>query len=257
MTLSDEIKKNRPKRRWLLRLMVLLGIAGGGYWASRNNSSKYVIVSAPPEIRIHQGRFFPVGHQTFRARNDAERRAYRSVVLPKGVEIPRGESVFETREDLDRALFRILRDAVDHSLRTSDPDGGADQAEAYLGQMEALTGVSDRQAQSLKDMAKEIDFLEGKRLVRKTSQDLSLAGKHFARARKSGHHEAAEWEARLAAALRVLNASLWQPKRADSTASAADLPLEAERHPPVSTSTSTLAEESVTDAFDLPEWLRP
>lgn len=142
-----EPKAPRRKIRFVRILVFLLVVgvlAAGVYGASWLNARRYFLVVGATEVQVHKGRMLPVGHEPFVPFDADLRRAYRALPLPGGLKLPRGETVFDDRVQLDQALYRILVDAAEHAL-AQDNARTSELLQHYIEQLKTLPGTNVRQ----------------------------------------------------------------------------------------------------------------
>jgi hypothetical protein len=157
----------KPKKRgirWkrLFWTFVVLGaIAGGVYAASYINERRYFLIVTETEVKVAKGRMLPVGHAPFVPSDVDLRRAYQSFPLPGGIKLPRGETAFTDRVELDQALFRVLKDSIAYSL-SEDNRRTPELVQIYLRQIRAIPGTSVSQQLELAALARDAEYVEAR-----------------------------------------------------------------------------------------------
>lgn len=152
----------RPQRgvRWrrIFGTLLALALVGGGvYVASWLNARRYFLIVEATEVRVARGRMLPVGHQPFVPVEPELRRAYESFPLPGGIKLPRGESTFDDRVELDQALFRVLKDAIAFSLMEENRRT-TELVARYLKQVKAIPGTSVAQQLELASLERDAAY---------------------------------------------------------------------------------------------------
>ena len=180
--------------RVLVALLVLGLVAGGVYAASWLNARRYFLVVKATEVEIHKGRKLPVGHEPFVPFESSLRDAYRPVPLPGGFELPRGETVFDDRVQLDQALYRILVDAAEFALAQNNART-SELVEQYLEQLKALPGTNVQQQQELQQLERAAGIVEARGYMAKARALLEQAERLFRQAAAGAGATAGEGQA--------------------------------------------------------------
>lgn len=207
--------------RWgrILGTLVFLGIgAAGAYGASMWNARRYFLIVDATEVRVAKGRMLPVGHEPFVPADPALKRAYRSFPLPGGIKLPRGETTFEERIDLDQALFRVLKDALAFSL-SADNRRSQELIAAYLEQLRAIPGTSLAQQLELGALEREAAYHDAEQQLSEGIARLKEAARLFHESAKGQGTRARDGELRA----RVLDAELARLSTGDLAALARGL----------------------------------
>jgi hypothetical protein len=144
--------------RMFVTLIVLVVGGAGLYVASWLNSRRYFLVVGPAEARVAKGRMLPIGHEPFVPNETELRRAYEPFTLPSGINVPRGETTFTDRIELDQALFRLLKDCIGFTLSRDDRTTPA-LVEKYLRQLRAIPGTSVSQQIELGALERDAAFV--------------------------------------------------------------------------------------------------
>jgi hypothetical protein len=185
--------------RWgrILTSMIILAIAGAAlYGASWLNSRRYYLIVGATEVRVAKGRMLPVGHEAFIAREPDLRRAYEPFPLPGGINVPRGETTFIDRVELDQALFRLLKDCIGYTL-SKDDRSAPESIEKYLLQIRAIPGTSVSQQIELQTLERDAAFVGARHKMSEGLTSLKDAVRMFRESAKgaSGRNSDAETRA--------------------------------------------------------------
>lgn len=148
-------------RRLLWTVLVLALGAGGLYAASWLNARRLYLIVGPTEVTTEKGRMLPMGHEPFVPQDVELRRAYQSFPLPGGIKVPRGETVFSDRVELDQAIFRLLKDAIGYAL-SEDSRRTPELVQRYLRQIKAIPGTSVSQQLELADLERDAQYVEAR-----------------------------------------------------------------------------------------------
>ena len=240
---ETEAPPAKPRRiRWrrILGTLLFLALAGAGvYGASWFNARRYFLVVDATEVKIRKGRMLPVGHEAFVPADPALRKAYQPFPLPGGMKLPRGESVFDDRVELDQAIFRILEDALEFSL-AADNARTPELTAKYLQQIRALPGLNAQQQVRIAKLARDAIYVEARGFSDEAERLLDKAEQGFAESAKGHgggqHKDGAVRAGRIRAALRVLREGAPAP--------------ESEVEVPVSTPPPALPGTSTTTSTD-------
>lgn len=200
--MADKTKIETPKRgiRWkrIFGTLLFLGLAGGGlYAASWFNAQRYFMIVEATEVRIAKGRMLPVGHEPFIPLQPELRRAYETFPLPSGMNVPRGETTFSDRVELDQALFRILKDSIAFSL-SEDNRRTPELVSRYLKQIKAIPGTSPSQQLDLSALERDAAYQEARQRMNDgiaTLKESSRLFRESAKGQGSRAHDG-EWRAR-------------------------------------------------------------
>ncbi len=187
-------------------LIVLAALAGGAYLAAWLNARRFYVVVEETRVRIGQGRMFPFGWEPLVPNDPALRRAYESFSLPGGMKLPRGETVYTERVELDQALYRLLEDAAQFTL-TADNRRTPGLVRRYLEQLRALPGLTAVQQRAIVELERDADFVGARALAAEATAQLAEAAALYRSAARgsSGRHPDAEARAaHLEQSLRVL-----------------------------------------------------
>lgn len=194
----DKPRKKLKIGRIFATLLVLALIGAGAYGASWLNARRYFLIVDATEVRVGKGRMLPVGHEPFQPADPALRKAYQPFPLPGGMKLPRGETVFDDRVQLDQSLYRMLRDAAEYSM-AADNARTAELTTQYIEQLEALPGLTAQQQAKLKELERDATYVEARGYLQRGRENLKKAAQLFRESAKgaSGRHR--DGEARAAA----------------------------------------------------------
>lgn len=225
---SGEVETPRRRVRFG-RILVLLGIlalaAGGLYVAAWVNAGRYYLVVEEDRVGVYRGRMLPVGREPFVPSDPALRQAYEGFPLPETAHLPRGESIYTERTELDQALFRLLRDAAEQTL--GEGEGRAPELGVrYLEQMKALPGVNVAQQTEVARLERDARYVQAEVWAARAEADLLQAAAAF-RASARGEGRFRDGEAR-AARLEEALARLKGAEEAVGAPAALPKPAEAE-----------------------------
>lgn len=169
----------KPKLRVgrIFGVLLVLGVgAAGAYAASWLNAHRYFLVVTPGEARVQRGRMFPVGSEPYFPEDPLLRRAYGPIELPGGLGLSPGETRFDERADLDDAVRRLLKRAMEHVLN-KPTDRTPVLAAAYLSQLEALPGASVTEEKELDGLRRAARRAEAQLLLSRAKGNLEQAAK--------------------------------------------------------------------------------
>jgi hypothetical protein len=219
--MADKTKDKSAKRgvRWgrILFTFLFLGAAGAGlYVASWFNARRYFMIVGATEVSVAKGRMLPVGHEPFVPGEVELRRAYEPFPLPSGISLPRGETMFSDRVELDQALFRVLKDSIAYSL-SEDNRRTAELVGRYLKQIKAIPGTSVSQQLELVTLERDASYQDARQHLTEGVTALKEAARLFresARGQGARSHDG-EWRARaIEAAIDKLGAAVTSPSDA-------------------------------------------
>jgi hypothetical protein len=192
--MSDNKPANTAKRgiRWgrMFWTLVILALIGGGLYASSwFNARRYFLLVGESEVRVAKGRMLPIGHEPFIPQEIDLRRAYQSFPLPSGIKVPRGETMFSDRVELDQALFRLLKDAIAFSLM-EDNRRTPELVQLYMKQIKSIPGTSVAQQLELAQLERDSQYVEARQQLGDAIKNLKEASRLFREsARGQGGHE--------------------------------------------------------------------
>lgn len=221
--------------RWgrLFATLIVLAIAGGSlYVASWMNARRYFLIVGPTEVRIAKGRMLPVGFELFVPKEPELRKAYEMFALPSGINVPRGETTFTDRVELDQALFRLLKDCIGFALSRDDRSTPA-QVEKYLAQIRAIPGTSVSQQIELGHLSRDAAYVSARHKLDEAVAGLKEAARMFRESAKGADGAARDGETRANA----IEAAILRIEAKDAPRQEARAPLDAHTS---TTATSTV-----------------
>ncbi|HMK72567.1 MAG TPA: IF-2 protein [Myxococcaceae bacterium] len=180
-------------RRLLVTLLVLaLGFVVCVLLA-RDNARSYSLKLEGGKLIVQKGRMLPWGSAPYRPTDTALAEAYAPIDLgsstPAAVETDR----FDDRDDLDRALFRILETAARPKLLSEDTRV-VSEGMGLLRRMDRLQGASEEQKRTLHALQLEvaydqarIRFEEARRAVSEGLVQLRIAADSPTRRARAAH----------------------------------------------------------------------
>ena len=180
-------------RRLLVTLLVLALAAIVCVLLARDNARTFSLKMEEGKLVVQKGRLLPWGSAPYRPADPALAEAYAPVdlggVSPGTAEMER----FEDRDELDRALFRILEQAARPKLLSEDTQVVA-SGMALLRRMGRLQGATDEQRRTLRalelDVAYDqarIRFEDARRAVAEGLSQLRIAADSPTRRARAAH----------------------------------------------------------------------
>jgi len=180
-------------RRLLVTLLVLALAAVVCVLLARDNARTYSLKLEGGKLTVQKGRMLPWGSAPYRPSDPALAEAYAPIDLggavPTGVDTDR----FDDRDDLDRALFRILEQAARPKLLADDTRVVA-EGMGLLRRMDRLQGASEEQKRTLRALQLEvaydqarIRFEEARRAVSEGLAQLRIAADSPTRRARAAH----------------------------------------------------------------------
>ncbi|HXX32410.1 MAG TPA: IF-2 protein [Myxococcaceae bacterium] len=180
-------------RRLLVTLLVLALAGVVCVLLARDNARTFSLRMEGTKLIVQKGRMLPWGSAPYRPSDGALAEAYAPVELggnaPAGVDAER----FEDRDELDRALFRILEQAARPKL-LADDTRVVSEGMTLLRRMERLQGASDEQKHTLRTLQLEvaydqarIRFEEARRAVAEGLAQLRIAADSTTRRARVAH----------------------------------------------------------------------
>jgi hypothetical protein len=152
--------------RALMRLVVtLLVLALGGavaFLLSQLNARTFTLAVESRHLVVMKGRMLPWGAVPFRPSDLGLVDTYAPIPL-EGHDVPRSllEQRYTERDELDRALFSQL-EALARPRIASDEPRRVERGVYYLRRAERLTGLSEEQRTSLKQMLAEVAYYQAR-----------------------------------------------------------------------------------------------
>lgn len=240
-------EQSTPKKRsfrWgrMLATLIILGLAGGGlYVASWLNARRYFLVVGATEVRIAKGRMLPVGFEPYIPNEVELRRAYETFPLPSGINVPRGETTFTDRVELDQALFRLLKDCLGYTL-SKDDRATATLVDKYLHQIRAIPGTSVSQQIELGALERDASYVTARQKLDEAIAGLKEAARMFRDSAKGAGGATGDGDAR--AAIIETAVERLEAKATKDAKDAKDAARHDENKTPPTTRTSTNAATS-------------
>ena len=183
--MEEESTSPAPKRSYLplsrrtvTIAIVVAVLAVVTYLASLYNNQKYFLIVETGHVRVARGSFLPFGSEAYIPRDPRLIKAYRSVLLPTGMELPDGSSTFMDRVQLDQALYRLIKDLVEYSLQKDD-ERTQELVTKYLDQIDALPGLNPQQQLSVLQLRRDAGYVEARALLSKARSLLVAAEDKF------------------------------------------------------------------------------
>jgi hypothetical protein len=180
--------------RRLLVTLLLLALAGVVcVLLARDNARTFSLKTEGGRLVVQKGRMLPWGSAPYRPADPSLAEVYAPIDLG-GAAVGASESErFDERDDLDRALFRILEQAARPKLLSDDTRVVA-EGMALLRRMDRLTGVTEEQKRTLRglqlDVAYDqarIRFEDARRAVSEGLSQLRIAADSPTRRARAAH----------------------------------------------------------------------
>lgn len=152
--------------RALTRLVVtvlVLAMAGAvGFLLSQLNARTFTLEVESGQLVVMKGRMLPWGAVPFRPSDPGLADTYAPIPL-EGHDVPRRilEERYTERDELDRALFPEL-EALARPRIASDEPQRVERGVYYLRRAERLTGLSEEQRTSLKQLLAEVAYYQAR-----------------------------------------------------------------------------------------------
>jgi len=194
-------RAGRAFTRFLITVVVM-GLAGAvAYLVSMLNARTFTLEQQDGNLVVMKGRMFPVGAAPFHPSDAFQADAYAPVSLEgQPVSSALLQQRFTERDELDRALFDVLEKLSRPRVDSEDPKA-LDQGLYYLRRAGKLSGITDEQRRSLKQLEAEVAFYQARqkledarRLVAEALTQLRLAGESKGRNARSANQMLSEVE---------------------------------------------------------------
>jgi hypothetical protein len=142
-----------------LVIAVLILALGGGITIllSELNARTYSVQVVDGNLVVMKGKLFPIGADPYRPGDPALRDVYAPIPLDGTSPGSLPEQRFTEREELDRALFDVVGRLAKARVASEDPRV-LEQGLYYLRRAERLSGLTEEQKRSLKDMHSEVAY---------------------------------------------------------------------------------------------------
>jgi hypothetical protein len=159
----------------LVVTVLVLALAGAGLvLLSRLNARTYSVTVENGMLVVMKGRMLPMGAQPYRPSDPRLADAYAPLAL-------RGHDVstlvqerFGERDELDRALFRVL-EALARPRVASDEPKALEDGLAYLRRAALLGGLTEEQRRSLAAMQADVSFFQARQKLDEARQQVTEA----------------------------------------------------------------------------------
>jgi hypothetical protein len=180
-------------RRLLVTLLVLALAGVVCVLLARDNARTYSLKVEGGKLSVQKGRMLPWGTAPYRPTDASLVDVYAPVDLG-GANVPLPEAErFEDRDELDRALFRILEQAARPKLLSDDTQVVA-SGMALLHRMDRLQGTSEEQRRTLRSLELDvaydqarIRFEDARRAVAEGLSELRIAADSPTRRARAAH----------------------------------------------------------------------
>jgi len=180
-------------RRLLVTLLVLALAGVVCVLLARDNARTYSLKVEAGKLTVQKGRLLPWGSAPYHPTDPALAEVYAPVDLGGANVVAPESDRFEDRDELDRAMFRILEQAARPKLLSEDTQvvaGGM----ALLHRMDKLQGISEEQRRTLRalelDVAYDqarIRFEDARRAVAEGLSELRIAADSPTRRARAAH----------------------------------------------------------------------
>jgi len=140
-------------------VFVLIVALGGAiaFLVSELNARTYSVQVVDGKLVVMKGKLFPLGADPYRPSDPSLRDVYAPIPLDGTSAGSLAEQRFTEREELDRALFDVVGRLAKARVASDDPRV-LEQGLYYLRRAERLSGLTNEQKQSLKDMHSEVAY---------------------------------------------------------------------------------------------------
>jgi uncharacterized membrane protein len=158
-------------------LFVLLVLALGGavtFLLSQLNARTYSVQVVDGSLVVMKGRMLPIGAEPYRPADPVLREAYAPVSLDGTSPGNLPEQRFTEREELDRALFEVVGHLARARVTADDPKV-LEQGLYYLRRVEKLSGLSDEQRQSVRDMQSDVAYYLARSMIEQARTEVAEA----------------------------------------------------------------------------------
>jgi len=164
----DPVKPRRGRRfmTGLLRtftVLLLIALVGAvGWLVSERNARTFTLGVENGKLVVLKGRMLPTGADPWTPGDPMLADTYAPIPL-EGVTPSQTllDARFSDRDELDRALFRVLEELARPRIR-SDDEKALEQGLYYLRRAQRLTGLSQEQRITLERMQTEVAFYQAK-----------------------------------------------------------------------------------------------
>ncbi len=164
----------RAFRNLTLGVLFLALAAAAAYGASVVNSHTFRLEVREGQLVVLKGRMLPVGADPWAPSDPQLADAYAPLDLEGNTSVLAAGQRFEERDELDRALFQVLRLLARPRL-TSDLPRDLEKALGHVRRAEKLTGLSPEQRSDLKRMQQDLAFYLAQRRLDEARRELEEA----------------------------------------------------------------------------------
>ncbi len=180
-------------RRLLVTLLVLALAGIVCVLLARDNARTYSLKMEGSKLVVQKGRMLPWGSAPYRPSDPSLAEAYAPIDLGAAIAGTTEVERYEDRDELDRALFRVLEAAARPKLLADDTQVVA-SGMALLHRMELLQGTSEEQRRTLRSLELDvaydqarIRFEEARRAVSDGLTQLRIAADSPTRRARAAH----------------------------------------------------------------------
>ncbi len=139
-------------------VVLILGLGGViAFLLSERNARTYSVQVVDGKLVVMKGKLFPVGADPYRPSDPSLRDLYAPIPLDGTSPGSLPEQRFTEREELDRGLFDVVGRLAKARAASDDPKV-LEQGLYYLRRAEKLSGLTEEQKQSLKDMHSDVAY---------------------------------------------------------------------------------------------------
>lgn len=180
-------------RRLLVTLLVLALAGVVCVLLARDNARTYSLKVEAGKLTVQKGRMLPWGSAPYRPADASLADVYSPVDLGGANVVAAETDRFEDRDELDRAMFRLLEQAARPKLLSDDTQVVA-SGMALLHRMDKLQGVSEEQRRTLRSLELDvaydqarIRFEDARRAVAEGLSELRIAADSPTRRARAAH----------------------------------------------------------------------
>ncbi len=167
----------------LIVTTVVLGLGGATvFLLSQINSKTFTLENRDGKLVVLKGRMMPMGADPWLPADAALADAYAPLELEGTTPIGALNVKYEDRDSLDRAMFSVIEALARPRVQSDDPKL-LEQGLYYLRRGEKLSGLTDEQRLTLKNMRTDVAFYtarkkleDGQRQIEEALAQLKLAG---------------------------------------------------------------------------------
>jgi len=204
-TSSNPAGFGRRAGRAFTRLLVTLLVIGLGgavaYLVSMLNARTFTLEQQEGSLVVMKGRMLPMGSVPFHPGDAFLADAYAPIPLEgQSAGMALLQQRFTERDELDRALFDVLERLARPRVDSDDPKT-LDQGLYYVRRAGKLSGITDEQRRSLKQLEADVAFYQARqkledarKLVADALTQLRLAGESKGRHARSANQMLSEVE---------------------------------------------------------------